>query len=152
MQIVEVTEGKGAICAAILATLPDWFGMPQSNAAYIRDVETMPVWAAAEGGARFGFLALKQPTPMVFEIHVMGVTPGRHRAGAGRALVDAAAAHARARGARALTVKTLSARDPDAGYARTRLFYEAMGFWPVDELPEELSPGNPQVLLLKRLD
>ncbi len=81
-----------------------------------------------------------------------GVRPAHHRHGAGRALVEAAAAHARGQGARFLTVKTLSARDPDPGYARTRAFYAAMGFWAIDELPEKWSPGNPQVLMLRLLD
>ncbi len=152
MEIVEIHEGRGALCAEILASLPDWFGMPQSNAAYVRAVEDMPVFAAMEGAAAIGFLALGRPTPHVFEVHVMGIRPAHHRKGAGRALVAAAARHARAAGLRYLTVKTLSARDPDPGYARTRVFYEAMGFLGIDEFPESWSPGNPLVLMLKRLD
>jgi GNAT superfamily N-acetyltransferase len=152
MQIVEVTAGKGALCAEILAGLPDWFGMPESNAAYIRDVEAMQVLAAIDGASTIGFLALKRQTPHAVEIHVMGVRPERHRCGAGRALITRAVDWCRAAGVRFLTVKTLSSRDSDAGYARTRAFYAAMGFWPIDELPETWSPGNPQVLMLKPLD
>ena len=51
MHIVEVTRDKGALCADILAALPTWFGLPQSNAAYVRAVETMPMFAAVEGDA-----------------------------------------------------------------------------------------------------
>ena len=152
MEIVEIHDGKGTLCAEILAALPHWFGMPQSNAAYISAVETMPVFAAMEGTAVLGFLALGRPTPHVFEVHVMGVRPEHHRKGAGRALIAAAVRHARAAGLRYLTVKTLSARDPDPGYALTRRFYEAMGFVAIDEFPELWSPGNPAVLMLKRLD
>ena len=152
MEIVETHRGKGALCAQILAALPDWFGMAESNAAYVAAVETMPMFAAMDGADVLGFLALGQPTPHVFEIHVMGVVPAQQRKGAGRALVEAAAGHARAAGLRYLTVKTLSARDPDPAYARTRAFYEAMGFVAIDEFPELWSPGNPAVLMLKRLD
>jgi GNAT superfamily N-acetyltransferase len=151
MHIIEVATAKGALCAEILAALPQWFGMPASNQAYIRDVEAMPMWAAYDEERLLGFLALGRPTPHVFEVHVVGVKPNRHRHGTGRALMEMAAAHARARGLRFLTVKTLSARDPDPGYAKTRAFYEAMGFVAVDELPELLSPDNPAVLMLKVL-
>lgn len=151
MHIVEVTTARGAICAEILAGLPHWFGMPASNEAYIRDVEAMPVWAAYDGDRLLGFLALGRPTPHVFEVHVMGVKPEQHRRGAGRALMDAAIAHARTHGVSFLTVKTLSSRDPDPGYAKTRAFYEAMGFVAVDELPMLWSPDNPAVLMLKVL-
>ena len=104
MHIVEVTVGKGALCAEILSTLPSWFGIAEANAAYARDVEAMPMFAAVAGEATLGFLALKKHTPHAFEIHVMGVRPERHRSGAGRALVEAAAVHARGQGARFLTV------------------------------------------------
>jgi GNAT superfamily N-acetyltransferase len=151
MQIKDVTSSKGAICAEILATLPTWFGMPASNEAYIRDVEAMPMWAAYDGDNLQGFIALGRPTPHVFEIHVMGVKPQQHRSGTGRALIEAAAAYAKANGTRFLTVKTLSARDPDPGYAKTRAFYEAMGFVAIDELPELWSPDNPACIMLKVL-
>jgi len=81
----------------------------------------------------------------------MGVRPELHRHGAGRALMERAAAHARAHGIRFLTVKTLSARDPDPGYAKTRAFYEALGFVVIDELPELWSPANPACVMLKVL-
>jgi ribosomal protein S18 acetylase RimI-like enzyme len=151
MYIEEIVTAKGAVCAEILATLPHWFGIAASNQAYIRDVETMPMWAANDSGRLLGFLALGRPTPHVFEVHVMGVKPEQHRHGVGRALIDAAVAHAKAHGIRFLTVKTLSARDSDAGYAKTRAFYTAMGFVPIDELPKLWNPENPAVLMLKVL-
>jgi GNAT superfamily N-acetyltransferase len=151
MHIVEVVTAKGAICAEILAALPKWFGMPASNAAYIRDVEVMPMWAAYEDDRLVGFIALGRPTPHVFEVHVLGVKPEQHRQGIGRALMEIAATHAHAHGIRFLTVKTLSARAPDPGYAKTRAFYEAMGFVAIDEFPELWTPDNPAVLMLKLL-
>jgi len=151
MHIVEVTTAKGATCAEVLAALPHWFGIRASNDAYVRDVEAMPMWAAYEGERLLGFLALGRPTPHVFEVHVMGVKPELHRHGTGRALMEQAAAHARAHGIRFLTVKTRSATAPDPGYDKTRAFYEAMGFFPIDELPTLWDAENPAVLLLKLL-
>jgi len=151
MQIKEVVTAKGAVCARVLAALPHWFGMPASNEAYIRDVEAMPMWAAYDGDRLFGFLALGRPTPHVFEVHVMGVKPELHRHGAGRALVETAAAYARTHGIRFLTVKTRSAAAPDPGYDKTRAFYAAMGFVAIDELPTLWDAENPAVLMLKLL-
>jgi GNAT superfamily N-acetyltransferase len=151
MNVVEVTWKKGAICAEILAALPHWFGMPESNAAYIRDVESMPMFAVMEGEEPLGFLALGRPTAAAMEIHVLGVRPELHRGGIGRALVARAEAFARESGARFLTVKTLSARDPDPGYAKTRAFYAGVGFHEIEEFPELWSPDNPAVLMLKVL-
>jgi GNAT superfamily N-acetyltransferase len=151
MNVIEVTQNKGAVCAEILSTLPHWFGIPASNAAYIRDSETMPMFAAFDGAEPLGFIVLGRPTPSAVEIHVLGVRPERHRSGIGRALVDRAETFARAAGVPFLTVKTLSSRDPDEGYAKTRAFYTGMGFLPVDELPELWSPDNPAVIMLKVL-
>ncbi len=151
MRIVEVRRNKGALCAEILGLLPDWFGVAEANAAYARDVEALPMFAAVMDAATAGFIALKRHTPHAFEIHVMGVRPEFHRRRAGAALVEAAAAHARGQGAHFLTVKTLSAAHPDPFYARTRAFYMATGFLPVEEFPLLWGTENPALLLLKPL-
>lgn len=149
--IIEVTSDKGAICAEILSTLPHWFGIPKSNAAYKRDVETMPMFAAVENGRVLGFLALNQHTPNAVEIHVMGVRPEHHRSGLGRALVMRAEEWVRARGARFFTVKTRSPSAPDPNYAKTHCFYEAMGFVPIEEFPTLWDLENPALMLAKYL-
>ncbi|MEJ0028164.1 MAG: GNAT family N-acetyltransferase [Rhizomicrobium sp.] len=151
MEVVEIRHGKGALCAEILAALPEWFGLAEANAAYARDVETMAMFAAVAGGETLGFAALKRHTPHAMEIHVMGVSPAHHRQGAGRALIDAALRHAREQGARFLTVKTLSDRHPDRAYAGTRAFYEAVGFLAVEELPTLWGPDNPALMLIRPL-
>jgi hypothetical protein len=51
-----------------------------------------------------------------------------------------------------LQVKTLSASHPDEGYARTRAFYLARGFRPLEEFPHLWSPGNPALQLIKSLN
>jgi GNAT superfamily N-acetyltransferase len=150
--IREVNSNKGAICAEILASLPNWFGMPESNAAYVRNVEALPMFAAENNGVVEGFIALKRMTSFAFEIHVLGVHPELHRKGVGRALLLRAEEYVRATGVRYLTVKTLSASDPDPGYARTRAYYEAMGFLPIEEFGTLWNPENPAVMMLKIVD
>ena len=80
------------------------------------------------------------------------VRPQFHRRGIGRALMERAEDHARSRAARLLTVKTLAASHPDVGYALTRRFYQAMGFFAVEELPTLWSTENPCLLMAKILD
>ncbi len=149
--IIEQTTAKGAICAEILATLPEWFGLPASNAAYARDVGAMPMLVAQEGGKAVGFLALNRHTPHAAEIHVMGVRPEFHLQGLGRALVAAAEAWCRARGIAFFTVKTRSPSAPDPNYAKTIGFYESMGFVPIEEFPTLWDPQNPALMMAKYL-
>ena len=149
--IREVHSEKGAICAEILAALPHWFGMPESNAAYVRDVESLPMFAALDEGRVAGFIAIKEQTPHAYEIHVLGVRPELHRKGFGRALVTRSEAVVRSRGAQFLTVKTLAPSRFDEGYARTRAFYVGLGFLPIEEFPTLWNPENPALLMLKVL-
>jgi ribosomal protein S18 acetylase RimI-like enzyme len=58
----------------------------------------------------------------VLEIRGMAVAPSMHRRGVGRRLIEAAAAEARRRGARRLTLRVLA---PNRG---ARALYEACGF------------------------
>ena len=58
------------------------------------------------------------------------------------------AAFARA-GTEFLQVKTLSAKHPDEGYEKTRAFYLAYGFRPLEEFPTLWSPESPALQLIK---
>ncbi len=80
----------------------------------------------------------------------MGVRRARHGQGIGTALLRAAEEYLSARGVEYLQVKTLGPSDPDAGYARTRAFYDARGFAPLEEL-HDLWEHNPCLLLVKHL-
>lgn len=89
--------------------------------------------------------------PGSFEISFLAVRPEHDRRGIGRALVRGVEADARAHAGRFLHVRTLGPSHPDAGYARTRDFYEAIGFEPQFESTALGSPGNPIVVLVKPL-
>jgi GNAT superfamily N-acetyltransferase len=146
--VVEVRDQKerSRLCESVLRELPEWFGIEEATAAYIRDVADLPTFAAGEDG----FVSLKLHSPQAAELYVMGVRPRAHRRGLGTALLDAAEAYLRARGVEYLQVKTLGPSDPDAGYARTRSFYLARGFVPLEEI-HGLWEHNPCLLLVKRL-
>jgi GNAT superfamily N-acetyltransferase len=148
MSVVEVEDpgARSRICETVLRDLPDWFGIEDATAAYIRDVAALPTFAIEDDA----FLALKLHYPRAAEVYVMGVRPHRHGEGLGTALLRTSEAYLRARDVEYLQVKTLGPSYPDEGYERTRGFYEARGFVPLEEL-HELWDENPCLLLVKRL-
>ncbi len=143
--------GMASICAPILRALPNWFGIEAATAQYIKDIDVLPTLIALADGRAAGFLTLKEHNAYAAEIHVMGVLPTLHRCGAGRRLVNAAEKILRRRGVEYLQVKTLSPAHPDEHYARTRAFYLAMGFRPLEEFKELWGKENPCLQMVKSL-
>lgn len=144
--------GQSVLCAPMLEALPDWFGIPEANAQYIRDIEVLPTFLARDDdGELLGFLTVKQHYPESAEVLVMGVRPDRHRGGAGRALLEAAETWLRANGTQFLQVKTRGPATPDPFYERTRAFYRAVGFSPLEELLTLWSEEDAALLLVKTL-
>jgi ribosomal protein S18 acetylase RimI-like enzyme len=85
------------------------------------------VLVAELDGALAGYVKLGPVLPLesarhVLEVKGLAVTPARRRRGAARALLDAAAREAAARGARRLTLRVL------APNAHARALYAACGF------------------------
>ena len=139
-------ETDAVACDAIVASLPEWFGMDEGIRECAEAVRTQPGLVAEVGDAVAGFLTLARPYPRTPEISWLAVHARERRRGIGRALIDAVGDQLRAHGDRLLLVKTLSDRtDPGPEYAETRAFYLAMGFVPVAEL--DLYPDNPIQLL-----
>ena len=144
-------QGQSRLCARILADLPEYFGLEDSNAAYARSADTLPSFVGGLDGRDAGLLLLGQTSDVAVELHLIAVLREFHKVGLGGALVRAAEAHLRAQGVHWFHVKTLSPRDPDPGYAGTRAFYAAMGFEPLEEIVQVWGPDNPCLLLVKRL-
>ena len=143
--------GQAHLCEPILRALPDWFGIEEATRQYVADTAVLPTLLAFHTNQPVGFLTLKQHTPYAAEIHVMAVLPDWHRHGVGRALLAASEAYLRSQHVEFLQVKTLSAMDPDEGYGRTRQFYLAMGFRPLQEFPLLWGEDNPCLQLIKFL-
>ncbi len=51
-----------------------------------------------------------------------------------------------------LQVKTLGSSHPDPYYARTRAFYFAMGFRPLEEFPQIWDAQNPCLIMVQYLE
>jgi ribosomal protein S18 acetylase RimI-like enzyme len=151
MNIIHINAGQSELCREILDDLPEWFGIPDSNAGFIKDAAALPMIASYQAGQLAGVVSLKVHTEFAVELCVMGVKRKFHRLGVGRALVEGAANFAKARGTVFLTVKTLAPSRPDVRYAATRSFYEAVGFLPIEVFPALWNADNPCLLMLKPL-
>jgi GNAT superfamily N-acetyltransferase len=143
--------GSGALCSTVLAALPTWFGLPESVADYVGTADTHPTVVASVGDEDVGLLTLVTHTPYAAEVYVMGVLPDRHRCGIGRAMLGQAEAWLSQRDIEYLQVKTLSPRHPDPGYAKTRAFYLACGFRPLQEFLDLWGPDQPALQMVKAL-
>jgi ribosomal protein S18 acetylase RimI-like enzyme len=146
------TPEDRATCAAILSRLSEWFGIPESNAAYLRGLGELPSFVAVADGRVVAFVSLRTHFPESAEIEVLAVDPEFHRRGIGARLLERVElALARPSGARLLHVKTLGPSDPDPGYARTRAFYLRLGFVPLFESDVLFGNENPALVLVKVL-
>jgi XTP/dITP diphosphohydrolase len=150
--IEEVNDAaRSAICADILRTLPEWFGIETARQQYVQEAAERPMLVAREGADIVGFLTLARHAPRAWEIHAMGIRPEKHRRGIGQRLLSAAETALRQQGAEFLSVKTLSASRDYEPYERTRRFYRAMGFRPLMELPTLWSAEDPCLVMIKPL-
>ncbi len=138
-------------CEPILRSLPEWFGIEEATEQYVKDTNALPTLLALVDGEVVGFLTIKQHNEYAAEIHVMGIRPDRQRKGVGRALVRRVEQILRERGVEYLQVKTLSPSHPDEGYARTRKFYYAMGFRPLEEFRGLWGEESPCLQMIKYL-
>ncbi len=140
--------------------MPEWFGIEESNIGYVESARHLPTYLArprppdelAPGASQepVGVLLANRHFPGAAEIHLIVVARSAHRLGVGRALVTALERDLVADGVTLLQVKTLGPSHPDPGYAKTRQFYAAMGFAPLEELPD-LWPDNPCLIMVKTL-
>ncbi len=139
---IDNPDQREAISREILNALPDWFGLPESTAGYIRESREQPFWADMETGKARGFLTLKETSPYTAELCVMGVLPEYHRQGIGRALFEAFRHYAKEKGYAFLQVKTVRVGCYEA-YDRTAAFYRSLGFRELECFPTLWDEWNP---------
>lgn len=138
-------------CERILRSLPDWFGIESSLVQYVNDVEKMPTFVCRRGEDVVGFLSIRKHNPFSAEIHVVGVLPNHHRQGIGKALLVCTEEWLQSDGVEFLQVKTVGPSRPDEDYDKTRQFYEAVGFRPLEEFPTLWGETLPCLLMVKKL-
>jgi N-acetylglutamate synthase-like GNAT family acetyltransferase len=135
------------VCDAIIASLPDWFGLQEGIDECAEAVRTQPGLVCERDGRVVGFLTVVRPSDMTAEISWLAVHADDRGDGVGTKLVEGLVADLSGTGVRLLLVKTLSDReDPGPEYAATRAFYLARGFSPAAEL-DLFGPENPIQLM-----
>lgn len=153
-EILDPAE-RSEICSSIIDALPNWFGIPDSNASYIKGVAEEDCFVVrgtngSNGSGIIGMVSLRMPFPNNADIYWLGVLPDYHHQGVGRVLLDVCFERARDKGCETITVETLGPSDPDEGYRRTRAFYTAMGFKPLIE-HDHFGPENPLLYMVRAL-
>jgi GNAT superfamily N-acetyltransferase len=144
---IEDPAERSRICREILRELPGWFGLPESNERYEREVAKLPTFAVGEDA----FLSLKLHSASAAELYLVGVRHELHRQGLGTALLAAAEDYLRDHGIEFLHVKTLGPSRPSERYEAKRRFYEARGFVPLEELHGVWDDNQPCLILVKHL-
>lgn len=150
--VTQITDPgqKARIAEYILSQLPEWFGIPESTAEYIRGCREKPFWADMAGDVLQGFIALRETSSATAEIYVMGVVPTLHRRGTGRVLLEAFLTYAGDKGYSFVQVKTVR-KGCWESYDRTNAFYTAMGFQELECFPDLWDEKNPCQVYIKAI-
>ena len=143
--------GQAAVCIPIVRSLPEWFGIEEAIVHYAAEIDHLPTYLAGNPGGVSGFLSLKRHNPYAAEVYVMGVRREFQRSGIGRRLMQEAEAWLKQQDVEYLQVKTLGPSSDDRNYARTRAFYLAVGFRPLEEFKQIWDAQNPCLILIKQL-
>lgn len=139
------------LCRKITADLPEYFGLPEVNEHYAIGVRSRLNLAACIGEEYVGLISIDFPYPENANIYWMGVLREYHRAGIGKILSDEAFKQAKNRGAKTISVETLSPEEADENYLKTYYFYKSLGFAPLFNLKPEGYEWK-MVYMLKILD
>ena len=148
--IRQIAEGESKICADIMRSLPQWFGIESAIPKFVKDLESTDTYIAENDGLTLGFINMNQHNNYTAEIEIIAVRPEFRRRGVGRALIEFAERECLKRGLEYLFLKTLGPSSPDWNYAQTRVFYEAMGYRPLEE-NGLWGESNPCLIMVKCL-
>lgn len=150
-EVVDRKE-KATLCESILRSLPRWFGIEEAIQNYVQGVADPLFLKLQIGYLPLGFVSITDHNEFTSEIYVMGIYEELHGRGLGKMLLNAAEALLSKDQKRFLIVKTLGDSFKDEGYERTKKFYRAMGFYPLEESTEIWGSNCPCLIMLKVLD
>jgi len=149
LRLRDQPNGAGETCRRILGTLPTWFGIPAAVEDFVAVADRSATVIASLGDRDIALLTLVRHSAYAAEVYVMAVLPEFHRQGIGQALLRHAEGILANDGVEFLQVKTLSPNKPDDGYDKTRAFYVACGFRPLEEFPDLWDRDNPALQMIK---
>ncbi|WP_296127658.1 GNAT family N-acetyltransferase [uncultured Anaerococcus sp.] len=141
---------KEEIAREILNDLPEWFGLPESTEAYIRDSQAKPFLAAFCKNNPIGFIVLNATSPDCADIFVMGIKKAFHRQGVGKALNKEYERLAKSLAYSYSQVKTVQSGIYEE-YDITNGFYKAIGYKELEVFPSLWDEWNPCQIYIKYL-
>ena len=150
-QIIEHNAEKSRICKTVIADLPEWFGIPESNAEYCKGVKDHDFIKIVFNNNLAGFCSIKKNNEYTAEIYVMGLLKKYHRMGIGINLIQFLEVYLIDQGFVYLEVKTLDESHNSFSYKKTRLFYKKAGFLPLDVQIKIWGKENPCLIMVKKL-
>lgn len=138
-------ETKKEIVTTILNDLPEWFGLEESTAAYIKDAQAFKLYASYENDEVTGFISIKETSEDTDEIYCMGIKKKYHRQGIGEKLYKYAESKS--------TKDFIQVKTVDEGhykeYDQTVRFYKALGFKKLEVFPKMWDEWNPCLIMIK---
>ena len=150
-EVVNNKDEKSKICYNIIDKLDNWFGKEDTNRKYAKGVREDFFLTAKIKEEAVGFISIKEHNEFTSEIYVLGILKEFHKRGIGKRLIEIAKDKLVKDKKKFLTVKTLSGSNPNKYYKKTRKFYKAMDFYPLEEMPELWSEEEPCLYMLKTL-
>ena len=152
-RIFEITDNtkKAEYTNTILRKLPEWFGIEKSLIQYVETVNKYPYWAAFDKDNCIGFFSGKIHYNRTGDIYVCRIDPKYHGKGIGTLLYKELEKNFAKSGCEYIIVKTISDKDPDENYAKTREFYKKMGFKELITLTEMWDENNPCLIMIKNI-
>jgi len=153
VEIREVFESrlKMEITDKVLRALPEWFGIESSVVDYVNNIVDLPFWAVFDKDIPIGFLALKIHNSLHAEFYVLGILKDYHRQSIGRELFNTVQNYCIDNYYKYISVKTLDSTHSDVNYAKTRKFYEGIGFKPFEVHETLWGKSNPCLVMIKDL-
>ncbi len=151
-EIRELRVEDIAACEEILASLPEWFGLPESNRGFIEGLSHFPSAVAVHEDRVVGFVSIRSHDARSAEIEAMAIEPRLHHQGIGRSLMDWVVKWCASEGFIWLHVKTRGPATPDTFFEKTRSFYQAVGFDPLFESRTIWGPDDAALVLVRKID
>ncbi|MCL2672038.1 MAG: GNAT family N-acetyltransferase [Clostridiales bacterium] len=125
--------------------------METSIEEYVQQVLALLFYAVFDGARAVGFAAVKVHNAFTAEVCVMGILAAYHRQGLGKTLIEHCEKYCKNNHHAFLTVKTLDESRTSKSYEKTRSFYLAMGFVPLEVFPLHWNEENPCLFMAKHI-
>ncbi len=151
MPVQVVRRADPPAVAGLLASVPEWFGIPEANAQYVADAGRAAVVPRGRRATRWSASRCwpstsRSPASCTCSPYaVTGIARGSGACSSRPSWPTCAQA-----GVRLLEVHTVGPSHEDEGYARTREFYLALGFVAMNEL-QRIDWSGPTLILVRPL-